>query len=46
MNFLKAKLGRPPLMGEINLNQSMAKHEASPLPGSVKRKLKILISLT
>ena len=35
MNFLKAKLGRPPLK---EYKQSMAK-QASPLPGPVKRKL-------
>ena len=37
-SFLNAESGRPPLMGEINLNQSKAMHEASPLPDPVKRK--------
>ena len=36
MHFLKAKPGRPPLR---EYKQSMAKHEASPLPGPVKSKL-------
>ena len=35
-NFLKAKPGGPPLR---EYKQSMAKHEASPHPGPIKRKL-------
>ena len=36
MNFLKAKPGGPPLR---EYKQPMAKHEASPHPSPVKRKL-------
>ena len=38
-NFLKAKSGRPPSMGEINLNHRWPNNKVGPLPDPVKRKL-------
>ena len=38
-NFLKAKSGSPPLMGEINLNHQWPNNKVAPFPDPVKRKL-------
>ena len=38
-DFLKAKSGRPPSMGEINLNHRWPNNKVGPLPDPMKRKL-------